>query len=422
MGGAVRDLWLGRRPLDYDFATPDPAVAAQHCAQQTGGSPFLLDRQRGHWRVAAGGSTYDFTPLEGDLAADLNRRDYTVNALAANARGAVLGPVVARYDLQQRILRALSQRALEDDPLRPLRGLRLWLTHGLRPEPRTLAWMRQAARAQRFGHRPARERVREELERMLAHPRAAWAFAKLQDLGFGAAYLRAWAAGEGVAQLGYHHLDVLRHELETLFQLVWRFPDAGLELRWAAVLHDIAKPLVRQWDPQRGYYRFFEHERFGAGVASEQLGQLCTSRARRRRVAALVRAHMKTPPDSDRSRRRWMHRHRGLLPGLIQLQIADRAASRGPLARAGRRRLESLQTALDEANAFLRQKPPRPLLNGQEVMELLGLEPGPMVGRLLSALAEAQALGDVRDREEALAFVQWKYETEAAEPPGHPDP
>jgi len=415
VGGAVRDLWLGLKPFDYDFATADPRAAARDCAHRSGGTPFPLDEQRGHWRVVAGPATYDFTPLQDGIENDLLRRDFTANALAATPRGAVLGPAQARYDLRHRVLRALSREALDDDPLRPLRGLRLWLTHGLRPEPRTLEWMRRAACAQRFGRQPARERVRDELERMLAHPRAAWAFARLQQLGFAPAYLRAWAAGDGVEQLGYHHLDVLRHELEALFQLVWRFPEAGLELRWAALLHDVAKPLVRQWDPNRGYYRFFEHESFGAAIASEQLGRLRCSRALQSRVAALIRAHMRAPPAAGRARRRWMHRQRRLLPDLLFLQIADRAATRGPRARREGYRLGELYDALEEARTFLGRPQPAPLLNGNEIMERLGLDPGPEVGRLLDLLVEAQVLGDVRTRDEALAFVQWKHESQAAE-------
>ncbi len=426
MGGAVRDLLLEMRPTDFDFITPDPRGAAMECARASGGSAFPLDEERGHWRVVADdGASYDFAPLAAGLTADLQRRDYTANALALNLHGALFGLDGALTDLRGRILRALSRENLEADPLRPLRGWRLWVTHGLRPEPRTRRWIVELARSQRFGRQPAAERVREELERVLRHPRAAWGFAKLHELELAQTYLREWAAGAGVAQLGYHHLDVLGHELEALWQLSWRFPQASLALRWAALLHDMAKPLVRQWDEARGYYRFFDHDEDGAALAGVVLRRLRCGSACVRRVQALVRHHMRLPPESPRGLRRWLLRYRELLPDLIELQIADRAASRGPLARGGSERIRTLYAAHEAARDFMGAPRPRPLLNGSEVMRVLGLEPGPLVGRALRALEEAQVLGDVKDREAAEAFVRWWYETKTTavehtrDPGGH---
>jgi len=422
VGGAVRDLLLGLHPTDFDFIAPAPRAAALDCARASGGAVFPMDQERDHWRVAADGTTYDFTPLAGGLAADLRRRDYTANALALSARGALFGPAQAPADMRRRVLRALGRENLEADPLRPLRGWRLWVTHGLRPEPRTRRWIVELARAQRFGRQPAAERVRGELERVLSHPRAAWGFAKLYELELAQAYLREWAAGAGVAQLGYHHLDVLGHELEALWQLSWRFPRTSLALRWAALLHDMAKPLVRQWDETRGYYRFFSHDEDGAALAGVVLRRLRYGSARVGRVQALVRRHMRLPPESPRGLRRWLLRNRELLPDLIALQIADRAASRGPLARDEAERIQALCAAHAAARTFLAAPRPKPLLSGNEVMRLLSLEPGPLVGRALRALEEAQILGDVEDRAAAEAFVRWWYEAEttAAQRPGDP--
>jgi len=416
VGGAVRDLLIGLRPGDFDFATPRPREAAAACAAAVGGPLFPLDAERGFWRVAGPGVTYDFGPLASDLAAELLRRDYTANALALSRRGALFGPEIALHDVRRGVLRAVSRANLREDALRPLRGWRLWVTRGLRPEPRTRALILAEASYQRFGRRPAAERVRQELEQVMAHRRAAWGFAKLHELGLDAVYLREWAAGAGVVQLGYHHLDVLDHQLEALHQLLTRFPEAPSALRWAALLHDVAKPLVRQWDPERGYYRFLEHDADGAALAAEMLRRLRFSGELARRVGSLVRRHMKLPPASPRGLRRWLHRNRVLLPDLLQLQIADRAATRGPLAVANERRLENLEEALAAATALAAAGSEPPLLRGSDLINELGFAPGPLVGRALRALAEARALGDVTDREEALEFVRWWYETETAGP------
>ncbi|WP_456447551.1 HD domain-containing protein [Oceanithermus sp.] len=414
VGGAVRDLWWGLEPRDFDFTVADPAAAARVCAAVSGGTVFCLDARRGHWRVQAGGKSYDFTPAPERLEEDLLRRDFTVDALAANRSGAVLAPATARHDLERRILRTPSPAVLESDPLRPLRGARLAVTHALRPEPRTLAWIRALAQRQRFGRRPAWERTRDELDRILMHPRAAWGFHLLWRWGLADAYLPEWTAGAGVEQRGYHHLDVLRHELEALHQLLLRFPEAGRELRWAALLHDIAKPLVRRWDPERGYYRFFHHDEDGAALAATLLRRLRYGRASVAAVRRLVGRHMQVPPPSPRARRRWLMRHRNLLPDLVMLQIADRAATRGPRSGDVEARLRPFYEALEEARRAAREGEPEPLLGGEEVMALLGLEPGPLVGRALQALREAQWLGAVVRREEAVRFVEWWYATEAA--------
>jgi poly(A) polymerase len=121
-------------------------------------------------------------------------------------------------------------------------------------------------------------------------------------------------------------------------------------------------------------------------------------------VAALVRAHMRQLPKDERAARRFVHRLRPLLPDLLRLMVADREAARGPLASQAQRRRYRL--ALAEVVRLLEEAPPRaPLLRGDDVMRLLGVSPGPRVGRALRAVEEAHALGDVADRAEAEAYL-----------------
>jgi len=212
VGGAVRDLWLGLSPTDLDFLVPDPETEAARAAEMLGGA--IVPLKKGVVRVQARELTLDFVPLpEGGLEADLARRDYTVNALAASRAGAVFGVPGAGFDLRTRRLRALSYAALEADPLRSLRGVRLLLS-----------------------------------------PRATFGVEKLFDAGLLHAYLPELANARGVPQGGYHHADVFGHTLEALAFLARRFPDSSLALRLAVLLHDVAKPLVRAWDESRGYW------------------------------------------------------------------------------------------------------------------------------------------------------------------------
>jgi poly(A) polymerase len=117
-----------------------------------------------------------------------------------------------------------------------------------------------------------------------------------------------------------------------------------------------------------------------------------------------VRAHMRPPPRGERAARRFVHRLRPLLPDLLQLMIADRAAARGPLASAAQRR--HYREALGQVVAILAEAPPPPpLLRGDDVMRLLGVGAGPVVGRALREVEEARAVGDVRSREEAEGYL-----------------
>jgi poly(A) polymerase len=118
-----------------------------------------------------------------------------------------------------------------------------------------------------------------------------------------------------------------------------------------------------------------------------------------------VRFHMLPLPAGERQARRFVHRRRELLPDLLKLMIADREAARGPLSSEANRR--SYRTALSRIVAILEEQPaPEPLLTGGEVMELLGLEEGPRVGEALRYLSEARAVGDVTDREQAVAALR----------------
>ncbi len=410
VGGAVRDLYYRLSPTDLDFLVPDPAAEAARAASALGGAVVPL--KEGVVRVNTGTLVLDFAPLpEGGLFADLLRRDYTVNALAASGSGAVFGLPPAAHDLEHRVLRAISYTAFEADPLRSLRGVRLWTTHGLRPEPTTWRWIRRHAHALRFGKKPAWERVFDEFKKILQSPHAAFGVQKLRESGLLAAYLPELANAKDVPQGGYHHTDVFGHTLEALAYLTEAFPQSPLSLRLAVLLHDLAKPLVRQWDENRDYWRFFYHDEDGAWLARAVLRRLRAGKALEERVFALIRHHMKTPPESERALRRWVYRYRGLLPDLLLLQIADRAASRGP--RANPEEVHRLKRTLHRVQQILKTLPEKPLLSGREIIALLGIGPGPRVGEAQQALLLAQAEGRVRSHEEAKIFLLWWYEAKA---------
>jgi len=407
VGGAVRDTLLGRDTRDLDWLVRDPEGEARAAAEALGGRAFALDVGRGHWRVVAAGTVRDYTPLEGDVEANLRSRDFTVNALAAPLDGTLLDPTGGQRDLEARTLRMVGRENLWSDPLRPLRGVRLAAELEFRLEPDTEVAVREHAAAQRRGDTPlpAWERVGEELNRLLLSARAAQGMKLLHELGLLAVYLPELEAASGVHQGGFHHLDVLDHSLEALHQLVQGFEGADLTLRWATLLHDVGKPQTKMYDESGQYYHFYGHDKRGAELTEALLGRVRAPGERAARAGKLVRYHMLPLPKNHKEARRFVHRRRELLPDLLKLMIADREAARGPMSSEGSRRAYRL--ALSRVLEILAEPPPQaPLLDGREVMNLLHLPPGPQVGEAVRFVKEAEAVGDVTTKADAEAALR----------------
>jgi len=178
VGGAVRDELLGRPVLDLDVACRDPERAARALVKRTGDAVFPLSTQFGSWRVLVdAGHTVDFSPLQGGaIESDLASRDFTVNAMAVPlAGGRILDPYGGQAHLEQRVLRPVSERVFDDDPLRLLRAVRLEGELGFRLDPEGEALVRAKAA---LVAEPAGERVLDELQRL-----SAAGFERLGELG-----------------------------------------------------------------------------------------------------------------------------------------------------------------------------------------------------------------------------------------------
>lgn len=440
VGGAVRDAWLGR-PLsqDIDVAVPAGAVdLARRVADRLAGAFVLLDAERGAARVLALGRQLDLTDfraptLEGDLAA----RDYTVNALAVplgallrRGRAPIVDPTGGLADLRARRLRPPSRGALADDPLRALRGVRLELALGLRLTPgaaRAVAAVAPALAA------VSAERIRDELIALLALPETARALRRADRLGLLAVVLPEVEPMRTTPQPAPHRFSVLEHSLRAVAaadlvvarsERLEPFGDelaphlreplgGGIErantLKLAALLHDVSKPQTRR--AIGGRIRFFEHDVLGA-IRVRAIGErLRLPEAVTAVLARLVRHHLRpmhlagAEAVTDRARYRF---YRDLGPetrDLLLLALVDAAAVRGESPLRVWRRATLIRDLLGGWEVQRRAVAAPPLVRGQDVMERFGLGPGPEVGRLLARAREAQDLGLVGTREEALAYL-----------------
>lgn len=468
VGGAVRDALLGRASHDIDLIVATGAITLTFdLARRLGLPAYRLDDERDVGRILVPGSatTLDIARFRGDsLANDLRGRDFTINALALPVAARTAGAVIDHHDgladLAAGRIRAVHDHAISDDPVRALRAARFVVQLGYAPTAETVAAIRAAGPL--LSGRTSPERTRDEISRLLGTDAPERAVALLQTWGLLAHALPVVAALDGVAQSAPHHEDVLRHTLSVLryLVLVERIADGApvaaawaaavdellnpfrpalrayldttldggfvgrLLLRWSALLHDVGKPQTQTID-EAGRIRFLGHDDAGAALTTTLLNRLKFSGAAVRRVRDTVAGHMRplylAKEGRSPSRRTVYRYYRALHTAGIDvalLSLADHLATYdgpGPgeswtalLAIVGML-LDTYFTAYTETVA-----PPR-LLNGLEVMELLGIEPGRELGRLLAELEEAQAAGEVTTREAAVTFLRRLAEESSAD-------
>ncbi len=461
VGGCVRDWLLGCSSHDIDFAVAGDAVKlARRVADRMGGAFVLLDQERCTGRVVTRGEDgqrlfIDFARLQGDdIITDLSRRDFTVNAIAvavadAESLSRLIDPYDGRRDLQLGLVRAVSETAFQDDPLRTLRAVRIAAEMEARIEQGTEELLRRAVR---LITNVSAERVRDELAKIVALPGAAQNLHYLDELGLLTAIIPELETLKGVEQSEPHYLDAFEHSLETVRCLegvvealeTKEAADGNLALvplllspssrrlithlsqpisgdrtrltvlKLAALLHDLGKPAPKSIADEGGIH-FYGHEGEGAEVVRAILSRLRFGGNEVSLAKTIVANHMRPCllADQEVVTRRAVYRFfrdtgdAGV--DTLLLCLADHLATARPdLRRARWRKLvESVASML--ADYYERHQkvisPPK-LISGHDLMDEFGLEEGPRIGELLEAVREAQVEGEVRTREEALALVE----------------
>jgi putative nucleotidyltransferase with HDIG domain len=439
VGGAIRDSVLRRSPLDADVAVPRGALElARRCAERLGGTCVVLDAERGAARVVVGSLTLDVADFRAPtLAGDLAARDFTVNALAvplatlvARGRAPIVDPTGGLADLRARRLRPAGPGVIADDPLRALRAVRFESALGLRLTPSGAAAVRAAAAGLT---RVSAERVRDELLALLGLADSVRALRRADALGILGVVLPEVEPMRATSQPAPHRFAVLEHSLravagcDRLLRRLAALTPYGEELaahvaeplgggltrattlKLAALLHDVSKPETRR--RIRGRVRFFEHDVIGAARARAIGERLKLPERAVAVVERLVRHHLRpmhlasAARITPRARYRFYRDLREDTRDLLLLVLVDAAAVTGASPLATWRRSTIVR---DLMRGWAEQRvvaAAPPLVRGDEVMRRFRLEPGPRVGWLLAQAREAQDLGRVRTREEALAYL-----------------
>ena len=415
VGGYVRDRLLGRAQPDLDVVAEEGGARqlAERFAELAGAGPPVIFERYGTAQVTLPGHLVEFVSARSESYAsdsrkpdvrpatveeDLRRRDFTINTLLMDFDGEIQDRLgTARADLEARILRTPADpiQTFSDDPLRMLRAVRFAAQLGFELAPDLLPAMR------RLSGRLAPpvvsvERITDELCKMLESERPKVALELLDSGGLLEVVLPEVTACKGVEQGGYHTHDVFGH---TLLAVGLTPPD--LVVRLAALLHDIGKPVTATPDGA-----FTGHEEVGAGLARGALERLRFPQREIDAVTTLVRLHLRPvyyrSEWSDGAVRRLARDAGPLLERLMALARADIAASAYPEP-------EKLDELAARLAGVLSEQPTRMAapIDGEDIMRVRGLAPGPEVGRIKDRLGELIMDGEIEPtREAVLAYLQ----------------
>ncbi len=306
VGGSVRDVVMGRPCADYDFTTPVDPDRIEELVRAAGRRPYLLGKRFGTVGFKIAGHLVEVTTFRAEtypsdsrqpsveflaeLEGDLARRDFTMNALALRDSSGEAGREIidlfdGRADIEARVIRAVGnpRERIKEDPLRMLRAARFASQLCFTVEPATVSAM------ERYAHRimnVARERWVAELDKLLTGDDVAAGLNLLAET-----HLLRYLLPELELQVGYEQNS--RYHDRTLWEhtvAVVAATPPDVTLRWAALLHDVAKPYVRADKPDRSTY--VKHDLLGAEIVERTALYLKWSTARRREVRELVRDHM----------------------------------------------------------------------------------------------------------------------------------
>jgi len=403
VGGCVRDLILGKDVADWDVATDARPKEVQRIFPKV----IPTGIQHGTVTVLVHGKPYEVTTLRGegaysdgrrpdtvefvdDITADLARRDFTVNAIAIDPNdGHVIDPFEGQKDLGRRVLRAVGDpmQRFEEDGLRVLRAARFVATLELELDPPTREAI--APNLPTF-RKVSAERVHDEWVKTMKAKRPSRAFEVMRTTGILGVTCPELLEGVDMAQNKWHAYTVWGHAMACVDACA-----GDAILRIAALLHDVGKPRSRAFSDKTQDWTFYEHERIGAEIVEPVLARMRFSNEDRDRITRLVRHHLICYDDwSDAAVRRWMRRvGPDLLEDLYALNEAD-VRGKGRDCTPDLDALAALKAHVAKVVAAGAALTVRDLaVNGRDLMQELGLSPGPVLGELLAALLE-DVVGD----------------------------
>ena len=432
VGGAVRDALLHRPTKDIDLATPTQSIAiARQIANQRDGDIYVMDDERGVARVLIdtpdGRMVIDVANFrEADLLADLQERDFTINAMACDLLGdlnKLIDPLGGEADLNEKRLRRCSPHALADDPIRTLRAVRQSVQLGFRLDPAT----REDCRAHAVDlMTTSNERVRDEFFALLSLQRATAALRVAEALGLLQQIIPPLAQLKGQTLPAPHVYDGWKHTLESVTKLshllttisysrtdntAATFGMGMVAMQFDRYRSQLNAHIGRTFPDQRSYaalmmlaallHRIPDH-------AGQIANTLRLSNPEKQIIVRAIKAYQQVlalDHTDDLSLHRYWHRHQAQGIDVILLALAVYLATYGNELRQDDWLLQVERATVMLAAFYDRHETlvaPPPLLDGRDLMRELDLDGGRMIGDLLTIIREGQVTGAITTREQAL--------------------
>ena len=425
VGGTIRDILLGRKIRDYDFVVKQVEMPLlDQLRNLLKASIFPMGKGKGEeiYRLVKGEQTIDFAVMEGDgIKQDLMRRDFTINAITYSfAEGRFFSAPQAMEDLKAGRIDLVSPQALEADPLRMLRALRYRCT--LPGFSLTDRLKEEIKRHKALLRGVAAERIRAELDEIILSPSPGKGLALMHELGLLTSVFPEIAPLEALSQGRYHRTDTLSHTIDvvgavdTLIREKQPFSfqpsrDDRLIIGYAALFHDLGKPATKSIDAG-GEIHFYGHPQHSSLLAQGIMKRLRFPSKVRDGVIPLVENHMRiltlaTGEPTDKALRRLIHAMGEGIRLLLVLGLAETGSKEGDDTEERKGFMDLSQRIWDlyDTEDIIA---PEPLLMGRDLLRL-GHSPGPRLGEILTEVRRRQIAGELRDRDEALRFVNEAY-------------
>lgn len=441
VGGYLRDILINRKKEnpDIDFCLKCNAIKyGRLLAKQINAGFVVLDEEHGCCRLVKKVHdkiyTLDFADFRSTtLESDLLHRDFTINTLALRLEDAfkqtdiknfIIDKCGAITDLKRKVIRMISIKNFDEDPLRILRAFSLSCIFGFKIEKKTL----MAVKAKKNSlAKISFERIREEFFKILDSDNAFFYLTQMDDSGVLKFIIPEIEIMRGVYQGPYHHLDVLKHSFETVRQMdliIRSNRNKDIEsylnlyvsgqkrylslIKLGSFLHDVGKPgTLRR---RKGKIIFHGHERKGSEMVKVIAKRLKLSNEELSILRKIVFWHLRPgylgdmEKPTERAKFRFFRDASGDAVAILLVSLADQRATCGPLTSKQSRLQHEKTVSLLIGEYFKKQKEvklPR-LIDGNDVMSRLRLPAGPLIGKILSRIQELQATGKISTKEEAL--------------------
>jgi len=416
VGGTIRDILLGDTPRDFDIVVPPPVEAFLNELKKKRYRYFVLDEQEKEYRIILSREEWiDLSQIKGDnIEKDLMMRDFTINSIGVHLKsGTVIDPTDGIKDLKGKIIRTVSGTNLIQDPLRIVRAFRFFATLGFSIEKKTEELIREL---HPLINLVAKERIKYELFLILKSNRAFETFKYMEEMGLLYDIFPELRSLRYTSQRYYDEQNLLYHSMMTMKhteEIIERenYPDELKALiKLASLLHDIAKPETLSYDDE-GNTHFYGHDKIGAEKVEQIAWRLKFSNKEKDILKKLVRYHMyphllsAEKEITKKAANRYLRKTDELAFPLLRMALGDALAS--PPRPGGMMGYEKLEKILREILEEKKKQKER-IITGHDLISL-GLEPGPLFRKILEEIEDMRAQGEIKTKEEALAFIKKKY-------------